>query len=406
MSDEGSSVTPAAEAPPAPTIDEILIEKFISTIRGRFPVEHIRQNFRVTPRGLFIAAPQFEPMLDLYHRFAREQTEGSGSLTIDKLKKRLFKGIPPRLLSLDEGKFTCVGYLLPRTIREPQKYQLPFFVGTLTDARSTLHTQDPILAGLADLKVEHSGSGMTLRIDAGGRTVQVSEELAKRFAEVVTHSRRTLVDFPKAKDSLSEAIVALVHLLQKCRAPRRDAEILVPARFEKTPLEQFRTIGGIVMILSGGAELMDVYELRAGNLAYFLRKEFSALRSKQRRIGSFEIHVERDPLIGHFMFPGGRKVELTPRAFSGFIEHLGESPDKRDHLGSRFTVGQAFERFSTIFQLAQPIEPRLISDYLNGKPQGGTRYSIFGSWLFEVSKRNRIERCIAKHARKAGRDRK
>jgi hypothetical protein len=118
----------------------------------------------------------------------------------------------------------------------------------------------------------------------------------------------------------------------------------------------------------------------------------------ERRIGIFDLAAEKDRNIGTFHLKG-RRIRLATHALAGFVEHLPDSPEKRDHFAKNYSVRECFEKFSVLFQTAQPIDGRLIQTFVGDFKQRGTQFFVNGPWIFVVAPDGLLSHCLARHAR-------
>jgi hypothetical protein len=66
------------------------------------------------------------------------------------------------------------------------------------------------------------------------------------------------------------------------------------------------------------------------------------------------------------------------------------------------TSADCFEKFSSLYQLSQPIEKFKISGALERFGVQGDRFRINGGWIFVLSKEGTVMRTVAKHIRTVG----
>ena len=160
-----------------------------------------------------------------------------------------------------------------------------------------------------------------------------------------------------------------------------------------------RTVGSYEFIINSQRELIAVLDLKGKNLSHFVAREMAAIRQKgERRIGIFDLASERDRHLGVFNLRG-KKFRLATHALAGFVEHVADSPEKRDRFLQDYTVRDCFEKFSVLYQTAQPIDGKLIATFVGDFKQRGTRFFVNGAWIFVLSPDGMISHCLARHAR-------
>lgn len=375
------------------------VRGFFAAIKDLFKIEVLRDNLRVTHKGLFVSEALLSELLSKYQQWLGQQSEGEVHKSESKCMKRLFGSLTPTGQYLIEGKHCLKGFLSPLEIPDPQRFGLPFYLGSLSSMREYLHPSDPTLQKLADVNVGSGTEGVELRIRIGNQTVIVSNLLLRTFRELAEHSPRVVREFPELIDSLPVVAQALVHLLRKSRILSQKNPILIPIAYKASKRHDFRTVGGFIFIFQKDGRLVSIYELRGRNLYKFVRSEFAALRT--RHIGAFEIFGERHKLLGRYQI-AGKQSFVSPRAFLDFLEALPNSPEKRDHLLSNFTIKESFEKFSEIYQTSQVIEKHKILSYVERFRRPVGQYKINGVWIFVISRDWVIEAVVAKFAERKG----
>ncbi len=387
---------PAPAASAEPTFDPL----FLESIRKYFPIETLRESVRVTPKGLFVQHAFREQIVEAYQKWLESLGFPAPARTTNKVRRRLFGGDNPALFFLAEGKNVIAGNLAGAQIQQPQRYQLPHYLGSLTDSRTVLSPHDPVFSSFEGVTAAQGAKGIEVSVTLGPDTVVLTMEGIKEFVSRAEHSPRTMKEFPELKNSQSESLRALVVLLRKSRPVALDkTPRLMPRHLVDQKKLAMRAVGSYEFIFAQGNRLISVLDLKGKNLSYFVWREMSAVRQKgERRIGIFDLASERDRYIGTFNMRG-EKIRLSTHALAGFVEHVGESPEKRDRFTKNFSVRDCFEKFSVLFQTAQPIEGKLIQTFVSDFRQRGTRFTVNGAWIFVLSPDRLITHCLARHAR-------
>lgn len=373
---------------------------FLESLRKYFPIETLRESVRVTPKGLFVLHTFREQIVESYQKWLESLGLPTAARTTGKIRRRLFGGENPPLFYLAEGKNVIAGFLAVATVQQPQRYQLPHYLGSLTDSRTVLSSHDPLLEKIEGVTVAQGAKGVEISVKIGNETLLITNEGLKEFLSRAEHSPRTMKEFPELKNSQAELLIALVTLLRKSRLVALDKDPrLLPKQFVEQKRLTMRAVGSYEFIFSQDRRLVAVLDLKGKNLAHFVWREMSALRQKgERRIGIFDLASERERHIGTFNIRG-EKIRLTAHALAGFVEHIGDSPEKRDRFLKNYSVRDCFEKFSILFQTAQPIDGRLIQTFVSDFKQRGTRFTVNGAWIFVLSPDRMVTHCLARHAR-------
>jgi hypothetical protein len=378
--------------------------EFIDVLRKYFTIELIKESFRITPKGLFVVSAFKDKLIEAYQKWLEEIGLPPAARTLEKITRRIFEGENAHLYFLSEGKLTLTGYLATASIQQPQRYQLPFYLGSLSDSRSELYAEDPIFSSTKGLSAQRGKQGIEIFLELQGDKYSIPQPAIKEFIQKAEQSHRTMKEFPNLKNSPAESLQALVVLLQKSRPLANAKEPrLLPQRLVKSKRVHVRAVGSYEFIFGPQRELLAVLDLKAKNLAQFVAQEMSLARKKgERRIGIFDFAGERERHLGIFNIKG-RKVRLATHALAGFVEHVGDSPEKRDRFLQDYTVRECFEKFSILYQTSQPIDGKLISSFVSEFKLRGTRFFVNGAWIFVLSPDGLLSHCLARHARKKSR---
>jgi hypothetical protein len=378
--------------------------QFLTAVKRLIPIEELKAQFRVTPKGLFMAREARDRFVVAYQSWLAEQGLPPQARTTEKVIRRVFQSEDPSLLYLTEGKNTLTGFLALTVVQQPQQYQIPFFLGSLTDSKSVLLPHDPIFSELPGLTGSVSPTGTTVSIQIGAERFVVSPASLKDFVTIAQHSARTAKEFPALVEAPAESLRALVTLLRRSKTLDAKTFSVVPAQFVTQSSLRIRVLGPFRFIFSSSGDLLSTIELRGKNLSHFVAREMALLRSKgSRSLGVFSFAHERDRCLGSFQLRG-KKLMLLIHALAGFVEHIEDSPERRDNFSKHFSVRDCFEKFSTYVQTAQPIDAGLIKVFSAEFRERGTRFMINGPWIFVISADGVLTHCRARHARPSGRE--
>ena len=372
---------------------ESSIAAFLKEVKTLFPILELKQNFRATHRGLFVAEAAVGSLLRTYQSWLEKQSAGEIHKSEEKTKKRLFSSTEPERFYLIEGKNVLSGFLVSHEMREPQKLGIPYYLGSLTAKKNYIHPSDPIFGSIKDVEVLSEGSGVGLRIKVGNNTFYAKSEIIQNFLHVVRHSQRTLKEFPDIEESLAELCKTFVHMFRKSRNISDKDMPLIPENLAGSRKCKYRMLGKIVFVCDPKNNIIKIYGLWGSNLYKFMRREYSHIRGG--RIGSFEIYPERHKYLGRFKY-SENQYQLSTKALIDFYEQIETSPDKKDKLARPITARSLFERFSELLQTSQSIKRNLIADYVTFYKKPIREYRINGVWIFIISRDGIIDASVSK----------
>jgi hypothetical protein len=110
-------------------------------------------------------------------------------------------------------------------------------------------------------------------------------------------------------------------------------------------------------------------------------------------------------LVG-FYERAGKRTSVHARAFAEFSELIRRARDPREKFAGWFTAAECFEKFSSFFQLSQPIERHKVASSIERFDLQGAEYRAYGGWIFTLSREKTIMRVVARHVRMPGQRRK
>lgn len=226
----------------------------------------------------------------------------------------------------------------------------------------------------------------------------IPEAVLKSFRGIATHSRFLQRRYPGCEKTLLGSLRALMSLVRRARPVPKSFPLYVPYEVKTSKTKEPRVAGKFLLIEERGV-LLRVLELHGRHLSDFLRQELA--RAPREKLGSFKLALKSENLLGFYQV-GSRRTSVHARAFAEFAECVRRSRDPRERFSGYFTAVECFEKFSTLFQSAQPIERRKIAQSLERFGVDGHSFRICGGWIFVLSLDNTVIRTMARHVRLPG----
>lgn len=386
---EQQSVIPVVEDPRGGVV------RFIESLRSNKGFESTKSQIRVVSGGLFVEERSVERVVAEYQVWLTRVSEGAAQKTLEKTRQWLFEDREPERFYVVEGKNTLTGYVIAAQVGAPQRFGLPYYLGSLLPSSSYLHPSDPELARCKGLEVRTAGSGVEAVVLKRDKRFTLPEQTIKSFEELAKHSPYLQRRYPGSEKSLSICVRALAGLVRRARIVSRQFPMLVPHDVKSTRRRELRVAGKFLFIEEQG-KIIRILEAHGRNLSWFLRSELAKV--PREKLGSFRVMPKHRDLVG-FYESGGRKTALHARAFVEFSELIRRARDPRERFTGWFTVAECFERFSSFFQLSQPINQHLLSSSIERFELHGAEYRAYGGWIFVLSRERTIARVIARHIR-------
>jgi hypothetical protein len=378
------------------------IVRFIESLRSNKGFEPIKARIRVVPRGLFVEESAIESVITEFQKWLTKVSAGAAQKTFDKTKHWLFEDREPERFYVVEGKVTLTGYIIAAPVGTPQRFGLPYYLGSLLPSSTYLHPSDPELARCKGLEVRSTGGGIEALVQKREKQLVLPEQTIKSFEELAKYSPFLQRRYPGSEKSLSVCVRALAGLVRRARLVPRAFPMLVPYDVKTGKHREIRAAGKFLFIEERG-KIIRILEAHGRNLSSFLRAELS--RAPKERLGSFRLTLKHRDLIGFFE-RSGSKTSLHARAFAEFSEIIRRARDPREKFSGWFTASECFEKFSSFFQLSQPIEHHKVLSSIERFDLQGAEYRAYGGWIFVLSRERTITRVVARHIRVPGQRRK
>lgn len=378
--------------------DRTPLVKFFGSLRHTKAFEPIRDLVRVMSKGLFVDERGIEAVVELYRAWILEESKGVAQKTHEKCRQRLFGDQQPIRQYLVEGKNVLAGFLISAPISDPHQLGLPYYLGSLLSTQNYIHPADPLLKSLKGVEFRHGKGGFEAVVNRRGGTVTVSDGVLKGFLNTACTSRFLQRRYPGIEGNLSTCLRVLIGLVRRARTVPRTFPIVVPFDVRSSKTKSIRAAGKFLCIEEKGV-LLRVIELNGRNLSSFLREEL--VRAPKEKLGSFKLTPKHRDLMGFYDLRG-RRTSVHARAYGEFAELIRRAREPRERFAGWFTSAECFERFSSLYQLAQPIEKRKIAGALERFGVSGDSFKIHGGWIFVLSREQTVMRVIAKHIRLPG----
>ena len=382
----------------APQSSRQSIVSFIESLKTNKEFESNRDLIRIVPRGLFVDERGLERIVTSFQKWIYASSQGSVDKTVEKTKQWLFEDEIPERLYLVEGKQVLAGYLIPLAIQNPQRFGLPFYLGSLLPAAEYLHPADPELRSLKGIEVRQGPRGLEVIVSRGDKKVTIPEVALKAFRQLADGSSFLRRRYPGCEKSMLVALSALSGLARRARPVPKTFPVIVPQSIKGSKTQHLRAAGKFLFIEDRGI-LIKVIEMHGRHLSSFLRDELN--RAPRDKLGFFKLTPKHRDLVGYYDV-GGRRSAVHARAFAEFAELVRRARDPRERFAGWFTAADCFERFSSIYQMSQPIPRAKIAASLERFGIEGSNFKLCGGWIFALSREGTVMRTVARHIRLPG----
>ena len=378
------------------------IVQFIESLKGNKGFEQHRSQIRVVPKGLFIAEGVVDLVAQEYQRWLLAASKGAADKSLEKTKQWLFGTGELERLYLVEGKSVLTGSLVIANVGTPQRFGLPYYLGSLLPAGEYLHPADPELQGITGVTISQGRLGIEVHIKRRDGQVLIPESMLKAFRGIAAGSRFLQRRYPGCEKSLLIACKALITIVRRARRVPKSYPIVVPYDLITSKTKHLRAAGKFLFVEEKGV-VTRIIEMHGRHLSDFLRSEL--VRAPREKLGSFKLTPKHRDLMG-FYEARGRRTSVHARAFSEFVELIRRAREPRERFTTWCGAADCFERFASLYQLSQPIEKRRISASLERFGIEGHSFRLCGGWIFAISKEGTVMRTVARHIRLPGHSRK
>ncbi len=374
------------------------IVSFIESLKGTKSFEASRNRIRVVPKGLFVDERGVDAVVAAFQTWVHTAAQGAADKTTEKTKQWLFESSEPERFYLVEGRNVMAGYLVPVPVQTPQAYGLPFYLGSLLPAAEYLHPGDPTLQGVKGLELRQGRLGIEALIKRRDKQILVPEAVLKSFRHVAEGSRFLQRRYPGSEKSLLVSLKALAGLARRARLVPKTFPLYVPYDVKTSKTKEPRVSGKFLFIEEKGV-VIRIVELHGRHLSSFLRAELT--RAPREKLGSFKLTPKHRDLMG-FYEVGRNRVSVHARAFAEFAELIRRAREPRERFSGWFSAADCFEKFSSLYQLSQPIDRKKIAQSLERFGIEGSSFKICGGWIFALSREGTVMRTVARHIRLPG----
>ena len=378
------------------------IVQFIESLKSNKGFEPYRAQIRVVPKGLFVADGVVDVVVAAFQKWLLAACQGAADKSLEKTKQWLFEGSQPERLYLVEGKSVLTGALIPAAIPTPQRFALPYYLGSLLPAGEYLHPADPELQGIPGVTIAQGRLGLEVRVTRRDSQLLIPESVLKSFREIAEGSRFLQRRYPGCEKSLLVACKALIAIVRRARRVPRKYPMIAPHDVIVSKAKHLRAAGKFLFV-EEQAVITRILEMHGRHLSTFLRAEL--VRAPREKLGSFKLTPKHRDLMG-FYEAKGRRTSVHARAFSEFAELIRRAREPRERFTGWFSSADCFERFASLYQLSQPIEKRRIAASLERFGIEGHSFRICGGWIFALSREGTLMRTVARHIRLPGHARK
>ena len=372
--------------------------RFLESLKADKSFETERPMIRVVPRGLFVDERGVPAVVSRYQSWILAESKGVAQKSLEKCHLWLFESHAPERFYVTEGKTVLAGFLIPIPLKNPQQFHLPFYLGSLLSTGNYIHPADPQLQNVKGVELKTGPKGLEIAISRRASKVVLPEPVLRSFMQLASDSRFLQRRYPGIERNLSVCLKALIGIARRAREIPRTFPMLVPVQTKASKTTQIRIAGKCLFIEDRG-QIFRILELNGRNLSTLLRKELN--NAPREKLGSFRLTPKHRDLMGFYEL-GGRRQSVHARAFSEFCDLIRRTREPREKMSGWFTATECFEKFSSFFQLAQPIEKHKISGALSRFEITGEQFRIYGGWIFALSREGTVMRTFAKHIRLVG----
>ncbi len=376
--------------------------QFLESLKANKGFEPHRAQVRILSKGLFVAEDTLNLVAQIFQKWVLLASQGAADKSLDKTKQWLFDGEQPERFYLVEGKIVLKGVLIPIAVGAPQRFGLPYYLGSLLPAGAYLHPADPELQAIKGVVVSQGRAGLEIRISRRDGELLVSEAVLKSFRDIAQGSRFLQRRYPSCEKSLLVSCQALIGMVRRARRAPRAYPLIVPHDALVSKIKQIRAAGKFIFIEDKGV-VTRIIELHGRHLSDFLRSEL--VRAPREKLGSFKLTPKHRDLMG-FYEVHGKRTSVHARAFAEFSELIRRARDPRERFSGWCSAADCFERFASLYQTSQTIEKRRIAASLERFGIEAHSFRICGGWIFALSREGTVMRTVARHIRLPGDSRK
>ncbi|MGA1192657.1 MAG: hypothetical protein ACO3XO_10305, partial [Bdellovibrionota bacterium] len=316
---------------------------FLEEAAKRFTEELRFKHLRILPNGLFIEESAYGEVLEAFITWHTDYNEPSKKTSPDKIRKdfqHALSGYPQYLL---DGKVLLYGKELRFQKDDFKTRDIPYFQGTLLDARSFIHMRDPIFAQTPNVTAQLSQSGLSVQFSSRKQPVTLDNASLQRLAVVLQCSRSIPKRYANIHNALREAVPAFCEIWSKAQVVPQKKRLLTPQHITNVQDGWFLTYGDLILVQKKDGSLSFAYGLSGKNLHEFLVEELRILKGGKYRFKAGSLILGSNTKGYGSVLLENERYHLNPVFVRTFLLRIPFHRELTDKIPARYTLGDALK---------------------------------------------------------------
>lgn len=372
-----------------------IVLEFLGTL-GKSLNETIRfHQLRATPEGLFVSEQAQDALSDVIEAFlASQNLQGAPE---ENFLRKIPRGGEERYYLLD-GKTCLFGALFRFPLTEQDKLSIPFWRGSLFDAKDYLHLKDPIFQNLEGTTHELNSRGFRISLTNRKKIAYLSIDILSEFGRLARNSKRLLEEEPRLTSALRYAAPLLVRMWGKAKVVRNSDKILIPATQFRNKKQSLLRLGDFVWIQDEDGTIQKCYSTRGKNLHNFLREETQALKNELRGKGFHGFRFQNSGKHLGTLQLENESFFIEPASFKQFFDRIPYSRDLPKRIDGPYTFRLALELYLKVLSQSAWVDVVHVPKDFARQFKAGMNFRSKKNWYFAINRARHVLDCFDSHS--------
>lgn len=367
-----------------------LFTSFLGEASKRLTEELRFKHLRLLPSGLFIEESACGEILKAFITWTTDHSELLNKVSPDKLQKDFQGALYTHQQYLLDGKVLLYGNELRFQKDDFKTRDIPYFQGSLLDARSFIHMRDPIFSQTPDVTAQLSQSGLSVQFSSRKQSVTLDNASLQKLAVVLQRSRSIPKRYANIQNALREAVPAFCEIWSKANIVPSKKRLLIPHCLTTMKDRWFLTYGNLILVQNKDGSLASAYGLTGKNLHEFLVEELRVLKNGKHRFKAGSLTLGSNTKGYGSVTLESERYRLDPVFVRTFLLRIPFHRELTDKMPTRYTLGDVLKQLVEILESSIWADTVHVPRQLNQIYPKGTSFRTKGEWVFALTRDKEI----------------
>lgn len=367
-----------------------LFTSFLGEASKRLTEELRFKHLQLLPSGLFIEESACGDVLEAFITWHSDQDETPNKASHEKMRKDFQSSLRDEPQYLLDGKVLLYGKELRFQKDDFKTRDIPYFQGSLLDARSLIHMRDPIFVQTPDVTAQLSHSGLSVQFFSRKQPVTLDHASLLRLAGVLQRSRSIPKRYANIQNALRVAVPAFCEIWNKAKVVPSKKRLLIPHRLTTLKNGWFLSYGDLILVQNKDGSLAEAYGVTGKNLHEFLVEELRLLKNGKHRFKAGSLILGSNTRGYGAVTLENERYRLDPVFVRTFLMRIPFHRELTDRMPTRYTLGDVLIQLVRILESSIWVDTIHVPRHLSQAYPPGTTYRTKGEWVFALSRQKEI----------------